>query len=406
MMNARRWGMVEVYHQRRQGLQFQSLYQPGIVTGLGVRVVEPPESAGEGQSYPWIEIQPGVAIDLKGNPIIVAPLAPQNGEMTDDLTLKYPIQRKPPAGGSVTVYITLSHEPHADLPQPSREIIREWFRIDEITHPPREHQVELCRIQLTDPTQLADPELAHPKDVMAPGDNQLDFRYRVQAKIRPHAVVRAAQVIPAKNAEEFSDLATSSLYQRSRESLVELMDTVFSLYPSLRGCPEIPQIYLSDPLDNYDLLYLPDGEVLLQMSDRSLNILKQFVQIGGGLLIETSSDSEIDPILQRIASLMAESPNSTLQPWESLPDDPVSRRKHSLRRSPFLFGRLPNIQRKALQLYSSGSIVLLQGNLSSAWRVMDSELRPRLYIRTAQELGINILYYLWQRRQGTRLMNW
>lgn len=400
MMNARRWGMVETYHQQRQNLQFQSLHQPGIVTGLGVRVIEPPESAEEGQDYPWIEIQPGVAIDLKGNPIVVAPLE-SNRSAVNDLTLKYPIQRKPPTGGSVTVYITVSHEPCAVLPKPNREMIREWFRIDEITHPPSGQQIELCRIKLTNPKALSDSH-----DAGAPGDNQLDFRFRLQARTRPQAIVRAAQLRPENKFEETSDLSTFTLYQRSRQNLSSLMEAIPGLYPALQGSSEVREVLLSDPLYSYDLLHLPDGEVLLQMGDRSLETLKQFTQNGGGLLIETSPEAAFDSIQQRLVTLIPDDAPPALHAWENLPDEMPSGRIHPLRRSPFLFGRLPNVQGVPLQLFNSGSIVLLQGRLSSSWGLADNVTLSREEIRTAQEFGINILYYLWQRRQWSRLMDW
>lgn len=400
MMNARRWGMVEDYNRQRQNVQYQALHQPGIVSGLGVRLIEPPESVAGADKYPWIAIQPGVAIDLEGNLIVVpASAAQQNG--AENLTLKYPIRRKPPADRSITIYITLSYEPQAAIPQPSTERICEWFRIDEITHPPNGRQVELCRINLQYPLQLSEPA-----DVLSPGVNQLDFRYRWQAKVRPQTVIRAAQIKPSQDFDQSSDRASYLLFRDSRENLSGLMDAVFSLYPTLEADPEIRQVLLTEPLAGYDVLHLPDGHFLHQIPPEGLNALRQFLQAGGGLLIETPevTEEEFGPIQQQVEALL---PNSVpLYAWEALPREVDPPRGHLLQRSPFLFGALPKICEKPIQIYSSSGLVLIKGQLSCAWGLANQPPLPRTEIRTAHELGINLLSFLWQRRHLTRLLKW
>lgn len=74
MMNAERWQLAHEYHRHRQNVHYQSLNEPGIVCGLGVRVIVPPDDApARFRDQRWLEIQPGIAIDLEGNPIIVDP---------------------------------------------------------------------------------------------------------------------------------------------------------------------------------------------------------------------------------------------------------------------------------------------------------------------------------------------
>jgi hypothetical protein len=386
MMNTRRWLTADAYHRRRQNLQYQSISQPGVVCGLGVRVIESPDSVdARFRDQRWIEIQPGIAIDLEGNPIVV--------DASPDR--RFRIEARPASGKSLTVYVVVSYfEPLSA--QPSDETVREWFRFNQITTPPDGTQIELCRIELRETVQLKQPI-----DVLYPEFNQLDFRYRLQAKARPQAVVRAAQLRPSAGFDEASDLATYSLYRNSLENLTELIRSVASLYPSLQGDPEVRQVSPLVDLDDYHLLYLPDGQVLDQFGDRELTALQQYLQKGGGLLIETppASLQSLDRIGQRLQQI---SPDAQTQvtSWEDLAPD------HALRRSPFLFGLLPSVQGNRVQLYSSGSVVLVEGRLSPAWGLAEGLLLPRSEIRTAQELGINILHLVWQRRQFTHLLQW
>ena len=73
---------------------------------------------------------------------------------------------------------------------------------------------------------------------------------------------------------------------------------------------------------------------------------------------------------------------------------------------PFLFTALPLLNQIENISYSKGIVVVL-GNLSSAWGGKDEEDRdlPRNDIRTAQELGINILYFAYKRRNMMSLLS-
>lgn len=390
MMNARRWSIADGYHRRRQSLHYQSLYQPGIVAGLGVRVIEPPESVdAKFRDQRWLQIQPGVAIDVEGNPIIV-------DASTDR---RYRIEARPSGGKSLTVYIVVSYaEPQIPTGQSTTELLREWFRFDQITHPPQAHQVELCRIVLKEPVQL-DSAI----DVLTPTPNQLDFRYRLRAQPRPQAVIRIAQIRPGHHFEESSDLATFTHYQRNLENLSELMASVFSLYPALSGDAAVPSVNLeTDELSDYDLLSLPDPQALNQISPTGFIRLNQYLQAGGGLAIECSGSigQSFESLKQQLQAALPDAISPHWLSWSDLP------RQHLLRRSPFLFGSLPTDQLSDLQLTDSGSVLLLDGTLSSAWGLADGMRLPRSEIRTAQELGVNILHFFWQRRQWTQLRQW
>ena len=72
LVNAERWRKAHDYHRRRQNAHYQSLNQPGIVCGLGVQVIPAPQQVeAKYRDKRWLKIQPGIAIDLTGNMIVV-----------------------------------------------------------------------------------------------------------------------------------------------------------------------------------------------------------------------------------------------------------------------------------------------------------------------------------------------
>ena len=179
------------------------------------------------------------------------------------------------------------------------------------------------------------------------------------------------------------------------------MRSMTVLSPSFQGDATIQSVNLQpESLNDWDLLYIPDGNMLRQLTQPELEVIQQYVHQGGGLLVETApEDTEQDLAalkqwMQRLASVEYAVP---LSGWDELAHD------HPLRRSPFLFGTLPEIQTKPMQLYACDGVVLIEGRLSSAWGLAERQL-PRADIRTAQELGMNILHFLWQRRHFMSLL--
>ena len=57
------------------------------------------------------------------------------------------------------------------------------------------------------------------------------------------------------------------------------------------------------------------------------------------------------------------------------------------------------INQQLIRLLTGGGIILVVGDLAAAWGLDSGLTLPRITIRTAQELGINILQYAWRRRQ-------
>ncbi len=212
-------------------------------------------------------------------------------------------------------------------------------------------------------------------------------------------MVRAGQ-IRSRDFDSVSDFANYTLHQQSRANLSELMQSVLSLYPALQGDSEVAIVNLVEDVTNYDVLYLSDASRLEQLNRDEWTALKNYLQIGGGLLIETSTmgnSRHLEPLLQQN---LTSAETITLVPWDSMP------REHLLRRSPFLFGKLPNVQSHPIQVYNSGGIVLIEGWLSPMWGLTETLQLTRSEIREAQEFGINLLHFFWQRRQLKRLVQW
>ncbi|GAB1543820.1 DUF4159 domain-containing protein [Scytonema sp. NUACC21] len=368
MMNAERWRLAHYYHRHRQNVHYQSLNEPGIVCGLGVRVISPPEAApARFRDQRWLEIQPGIAIDLEGNPIIVDP--------SIDRTFR--IATPTPTTGTLTVYLVVSYvEPQNPGQRSGSELIREWFRFDEKTSPPTEKEIELCRIQL----QPSTVQLENPTDVLFPSFNQLDLRYRPQAKARPQAVVSLATTLNASD--------------RIYENLSYLLQSVAPLYPPLQGAA-IKEVSLLPEDTDYDLLYLTAWQVL-NLDEQELDTLNKYLQTGGVILIEVPANSA--KLAAEMKDLIVGQLETALQSWSQLS------RTHPLRTQPFLFAALPRINQQAIQLSNGGGIVLVEGDLSAAWGCDDELSLNRNDIRTAQELGINILYFALQRRHMTQLL--
>jgi hypothetical protein len=373
-VNAERWQLAHEYHRSRQNLIYQSLNQPGIVCGLGVKVIAPPQGSSERQraldaqrnEQRWIEIQPGIAIDMAGNPIVV----------NDDLQpidRAYRIAAPAPMMGHRTIYVVVSYaEPNPDADRQEKKLL-ERFRFDQKTEMPLPHEVELCRIKI----QPGGVSLAAPVDPFNPQINEIDLRHRVQAQARPEAWIRVGVV--------------SSVSQQAYENLKCLMQSLSGLYPKLQA--EIIPIELTnhvpfneEQLQRCDLLYLQPHKLsnLETTSDRNL---RNYLNAGGAMLVETNASQIEELAIQKWLEPRCE--------WHDL------KVENPLRSHPFLFTQLPTFYDCSTQIALNGGVICLTGCLSEAW---GGHNLSRSEIREAQELGINILHFAWRRRHFKRLL--
>lgn len=364
LINAERWRTAHNYHRQRQNTHYQCLNQPGIVCGLGVRDIPAPSKVqAKYRDGRWVQIQPGIAIDLAGNLIVV----PEPFDFPIDLE----VARTEP----ILVYLTVSYVDPEDLrSRNSREVVREAYRFDQRNSTLDISEIEICRILL----QPGQKNITQPGDIFFPGYNDIDLRYRRQAQARPQAIVRVAQVNHA-----------DSECARNFFNLSYFLQSIEPLYPYLRGLDEPGQTTLSKNIQEYDLLYLT-GQQELSISNVEFEALKKYIDMGGILLIDAPADAKA---LINSTYALAEKLEIPLKKSAEL------RRDHPLRTRPFLFAGLPIVKQKTIEIVAGGGIILIIGDLASAWG-LDKELKmPRLAIRTAQEFGINIIAYAWKRRQ-------
>lgn len=365
LITADRWRRAHEYHRQRQNAHYQSLNQPGIVCGLGVRAIPAPSSVkAEYRDHRWVEIQPGIAIDLAGNVIVVPN------------TIPFRIATEVPDSEPVMIYLVVSYVDPEQLrrDEQNNDFVEETFRIDEKRQRPEPAEIELCRIFL----QPGPVSITLPTDVFFPGYNNLDLRYRIQAQSRPQAIVRMALV--SHNDPE---------YARTFFNLAYLLQAVEVLHPSLRGADDVGQVSLEENIQDHDLLYLT-GKEAISLNSREFEALKIYLDKGGVLLVDAPNDATA---LIESTQILAQQLDYPLKPLEEL------RRNHPLRTKPFLFAALPMIQQQVIQVSIGGGIILVIGDLASAWGADQELTLSRVIIRTAQELGINILQYAWRRRQ-------
>ncbi len=367
LINAERWRKVQEYHRQRQNLHYQALHQPGIVCGLGVKLITPkssvPEIYKDGRG---IQVQPGIALDLQGNPIIVP--QPQNLHID-----------KRPQKDSLTVYVIVDYRDPDDLEvSTTQEMLQEKFRLDIKIRPPNDLEIELCRIVFPAEREI---QITLAKDILRPGYNNIDFRHRQLATIRPQETIRIAQL-------RHQDRA----YGENFANLDYLLKATTGLYPQLQGSQSVELVAISSPkLKEYDLLYLT-GENSTITDPKEIEVLKQYLAIGGVLLIDGLIDANN---FNQSALELTKKLGYTLKPLS---------KTNYLRRQPFLFAALPqSLNNQQLQIVCDRGVIMVDGNLASLWGLDENLSLSRERIRAGQELGINILHYAWQRRCFTQL---
>ena len=364
LINAQRWKQAHEYHRQRQNVHYQSISQPGIVCGLGVTIIPAPQKVEAKYSDKrWVQIQPGIAIDVAGNPIVIS--RPIDFRISTEVSGKEPL----------TVYLVATYiDPDQLRRDATREIVQETFRIDEKSTTPPNLDVEICRI-LLQPGQV---EITPSADVFFPGYNNTDLRYRRIAQSRPQSIVRLAQV-------NHSDPDCAKNFFQ----VPYLLQAVEALYPPLRTVEELGQVAFTDNMQDFDLLYFT-GKQALTINSRELESLKVYLNSGGVLLVDAPIDATA---LIDSTQALAQQLGSPLRPLEEW------RKDHPLRMKPFLFAALPVVNGQPIRLLTCGGIILVIGDIASAWGLDSALSLSRITIRTAQELGVNILQFAWKRRQ-------
>jgi len=423
MINSERWRLAHEYHQHRQNVQYQSLFLPGIICGLGVApIAAPADLPAKFRDGRWLQIQPGMAIDLQGNFIVVP--APLNFRIS---TVVYDIQIE-------MVYLVLSYVDPAKLKRDgSNEVLVETFRVNEKTELLLDIDIEICRIAIAEGSL----EIQKPVDVFAPSQSQLDMRYRLQAQIRPKNLIRIACFCDRQNLQ--------SIIQ---ENFHFLGQALHSLAPQISliepiGKLEIDPELTLNHLIHYHLVYLTNAQVLA-LNDSAQLALREYIEIGGTIVIEATIrntklenlleiqnelqnasnkliktirsqsnsqqtdqsiiQAELQTELEAIAIDINTEAQDLLNSFSSyIPIETPMRafsdleRTHPLRNQPFLFPRLSAIADQPTQILVGGGVITIFGELSPIWGGQSDQTLTRDTIRNCQELGINILNYAAQR---------
>ncbi|OYQ67761.1 hypothetical protein B9G53_00660 [Pseudanabaena sp. SR411] len=421
MINSERWRLAHEYHQHRQNVQYQSLFLPGIICGLGVApIAAPADLPAKFRDGRWVQIQPGMAIDLRGNFIVVP------------TPLDFRISTTAYDAEITIVYLVLSYVDPAKLKRASgNEVLVETFRVNEKTDLPLETDIEICRIAIAE----GKLEIQTPMDIFSPSVSQLDMRYRLQAQIRPQNLVR---------------VATFGNHQQNtiQEHLHFLGQSLSSLAPSLSLIEPIGKLDISaeltlSNLSPYHLIYLTHAQVLT-INDATQLALREYIAIGGVIIIEAAiSNSPLENLLEiynelqnasnklrrtsQVQSMAQQSDQSSLQvelqseleaiaieidvatqdllnsfhgriPMEiSMQAFSDLERTHPLRSQPFLLPNLSAILQQPMQILTNGGVIVILGKLSPIWSGQSDQALTRETIRNCQELGINILNYAAQR---------
>lgn len=421
MINSERWRLAHEYHHHRQNMQYQSLFLPGIICGLGVApIAAPTDLPAKFRDGRWVQIQPGIAIDLHGNFIVVPePLDFRISSEAFDLKVEI-------------VYLVLSYVDPAKLKRlSSNEVLVETFRVNEKTDLPLDTDIEICRLAIAE----GKLEIQKPVDVFFPDISQLDLRYRLQAQIRPQKSIRVAVV-------------KDNQQNIIQENFHFLGQSLSSLAPSLNLIEPIGKLDINTELtlnqiSPYSLIYLTHAQVLT-LNDATQLALREYIGTGGVILLETAirnshlenlldiqyelqnannrlrktsqaqtpiqqaDQSQIQAELQSELDAIAIEINASTQdlldsfrscipmeiPMRAFAD---LERTHPLRSQPFLFSSISAIAEQPTQILTNGGVIVILGQLSPIWSGQSDQALTRESIRNCQELGINILNYAAQR---------
>ncbi|MDX2097623.1 MAG: hypothetical protein SFW36_07585 [Leptolyngbyaceae cyanobacterium bins.59] len=413
-INAERWHQAHSYHRRRQNFHYQALYQPGIVYGLGVA---PISDQPDGR---LLQIQPGVAIDIEGNPIVLK--QPE----------EFRLASEPGEGQTLLVYLAVSYvDPDTLRQSPHTELVQETFRIVEKLHlAPQD--VEICRILL----QAGATQIHVPPNPFFPGFNQLDLRGRTYPQPYPALQLKVGQI-----------LRDGTPDPEATRGVTGLLRSLPALSPFLQADPAVQTVGVRDlyrdisldcqllsisyglwqnlPGPAWDSLkrYMAAGGVLLLVVDfhearlNDLLMLERELEAG---LVDAEKDPEIfeqigEPLKQEIeanqqaiihslAELEQQVAIGATRLGLPLTASGDLEPDHPLRCQPFRFSQFPKCPDYPIVLKNWGGLVFMVGDLSRCWGADPAQNLSREEVRSAQEWGVNLLHFAAQWWEWTRSM--
>lgn len=359
------WAEAHEYH--RQCRQLESLFRhgAGILAGLEVIASDPPDST--------VYVLPGIAVDTVGQVIVVQePIA-------------YDV-----AGAQGLLHLLLTYgesQPRMEEGDDAGPLyVHEEFGLEAQLEVPQSACVELARVRRTD---RAAP-LADAREPSQPGANEIDLRYRREARAPLPAV--------ASIAVSYLGEGDGAAHGRGAANLAR---TVRRL-ETVRVWVDVG-VGLDGAIEPYTLLYLV-GRGPFQVEQRPMQALYEYLQGGGTVLFESCrrASAEDDPLADAsfrdlLASLGV-----------GLSELPAG---HALLEDPHLFAVLPvgfeTADARTLSLGGladgAGSVVMSTYDYGCLW-AGERRGRPatREEIRAALEWGTNLVAYALQRRQSVQ----
>ena len=302
-IDSEKWRDERNYQRSRQNLHYQSVQQPGIVCGLRVRVLKSSDSAipedAQRDNVCWVEIEPGIAIDVHGYPIVI-PKYPQENRV---FPIRDPSDNE---GEEFDVYLYIVRElPEEIIAEPreqKHQLANERYIIDQQTEPLTEKEVELCRCRL----RCGDNQLSAPEDFFWPDINELDFRYRVYARWRAPRTVSMA-VLVCHELRHTSDRADFDSVS-NKNNLQRLLASVEALHPEITGNPQVGHLTTlpetaelpmrwtgslggkgvgsSQVFESYNILYIGLAYQDCSLEKHEIKLLREYLDSGGVLWVE------------------------------------------------------------------------------------------------------------------------
>jgi hypothetical protein len=359
------WEEAHDYHRRQQRYHNLLNHEPGILIGLEVIASDPPDSA--------VYIQPGIALDAVGQVIIVPEalsfdLGAAQGPLY--LVLSYD-ESQPKAEDSAT-----PAEDATDI----RLFVRVQYGLEVVGTPPdpTASYVELARVQ----RQGADASITNATDLVHPGLNQIDLRFRRQTGIATQPAIKVAVCYAGK--------ATDKAAKRHGHGAQVLARVLRHGHQPVWVDDDVA-LATDAELSSYALVYLvAQGE--FQLTADEMNVLYVYLRSGGTLLLEPCHKVTATGKAEAVLLEMLSSFGTTIT---DLPSD------HALLREPNFFAAPP----VGFETEGAPSIKVGEGVILSAcdygclWQgERRDQAASREEIRAAHEWGSNILAYAVARR--------
>ncbi len=350
VLDADTWKDEQDYHRNQQKLHTLAFHRIGIVEGLEVTANRPSDLS--------LTISPGVAVNPEGNVIVVSQ------------TQRYNLVSK--EKGQIYLVIQYREIPTASEGEQATRIL-EAYRIREVSHLPDEPYLELARINF-DPSQKSITDARAPSSPMV---NEIDLRFRQSAKIAAKEQAAQEQIVLG---HIVLGEASHELHSYSLTTLTRQVGFQTKYRATVEEC------VLDESVSQCSLLYMV-GKGPFTIDTKGQAILASFIQNGGTIFAEGCAEEQ--PAGAKEFGLafnhLAEQLGAKLE---------VVQRGHPLLDCHYVFSTTPPGAQSEGLLMVGGRLIYSSYDYGCAWLGGHSNNPlPRDIIRSAFEIGVNIVVY-------------